>query len=176
MKTGQHIGDHRRAGAEVLVRPGGGFSGAESVDDRQLHSQRMSLLVGLDSGDKRRLCRCATTALARALHTAEAGVIEFNPAGERKLPVSLHHHLHQFVSHAPRRVGGDVQLTVQLHRRDAFLVLGNEVDGLESHGERQFGGSEDGTRGNRGLTVTAIALLQYSVLNWQRRSWPQKGQ
>ena len=78
---------------DVLLRPGGDFSGAESVDDRQLHAQRMSLLVGLDGGLKRRLCRCATTALAPASLATEVGIIELDPAGEGKLAVSLHHHL-----------------------------------------------------------------------------------
>ncbi len=50
-------------------------------------------------------------------------------------------------------------MAVRLHRRDPFLVLGHEVDGLEPHGERQFGGIEDGARRDRGLAVVAIALL-----------------
>ena len=163
MKTGQPIREHPSACAEVLLRPGSDFRGAESVDDRQLHAQRVSLLVGLDGGHKRRLCRCATTALGPTSFATEVGIIELDPAGERKLSVSLHHHLHQLVSHAPRRVVGDAQMAVQLHRRDPFLVLGHEVDGLEPHGERQFGGTEDGARGDRGLAVAAIALLQFSA-------------
>ena len=51
-------------------------------------------------------------------------------------------------------------MAVQLHCRDPFLVLGHQVDGLEPQGERQFGGCEDGARGDRGLSVAAIALLQ----------------
>ena len=55
-------------------------------------------------------------------------------------------------------------MAVQLHRRDPFLVLGHEVDGLEPHGERQFGGIEDGAGGNRGLAVAAIALLELAAV------------
>ena len=55
-------------------------------------------------------------------------------------------------------------MAVQLHRRDPFLVLGHEVDGLEPHGERQFGGVEDGACGNRGLAVAAIALLELAAV------------
>ena len=51
-------------------------------------------------------------------------------------------------------------MTVQLHRRDAFLVLGHEVDALEPQGEWQLGGVEEGACGNRGLAVAAIALLE----------------
>ena len=39
-------------------------------------------------------------------------------------------------------------MAVQLHRRTPLLVLGHEVDGLEPHGERQFGGIEDGAGGD----------------------------
>ena len=123
----------------------------------------LSLFVGLDGGDKRRLCRCPTTALTPATLATEIGIIEFDPAGEGKLAVSLHHHLHHLVFHAPRRVVGDAQMAVQLHRRDPFLVLSHEVDGLEPHGERQFGGTKDGAGGDRGLTVAVIALLQFSA-------------
>ena len=54
-------------------------------------------------------------------------------------------------------------MAMQFHRRDPFLVLGHEVDGLEPHGERQFGGIEDGAGGDRGLAVAAIALLEFSA-------------
>ena len=53
-------------------------------------------------------------------------------------------------------------MAVQPHRRDPFLVLGHEVDGLEPHGERQFGGIEV-VPADRGLAVAAIALLQFSA-------------
>ena len=55
-------------------------------------------------------------------------------------------------------------MAVQLHRRDAFLVLGHEVDGLEPPRERELGGVEDGACGNRGLAVAAIALLELSAV------------
>ena len=54
-------------------------------------------------------------------------------------------------------------MAVQLHRRDPFLVLGHEVDGLEPHREGQLGGVEDGACGNRGLAVAAIALLELAA-------------
>ena len=123
----------------------------------------MSLLVGIDGGHEGSLARCATTAFASAALATEVGIIEIDPAGEGKLEVSLHHHLHQLVSHALRGVIGDAQMAVQLQRRDPFLVLGHEVDGLEPHGERLFGGTEDGARGDRGLAVARIALLQFAA-------------
>ena len=55
-------------------------------------------------------------------------------------------------------------MAVQLHRRDAFLVLGHEVDGLEPQRERELGGVEDGACGNRGLAVAAIALLELAAV------------
>ena len=55
-------------------------------------------------------------------------------------------------------------MAVQLHRRDAFLVLGHEVDGLKPQRERELGGVEDGACGNRGLAVAAIALLELSAV------------
>ena len=55
-------------------------------------------------------------------------------------------------------------MAVQLHRRDAFLVLGHEVDGLKPHRQGQLGGVEDGAGGNRGLAVAAIALLELAAV------------
>ena len=47
------------------------------------------------------------------------GIIELDsPAGEGKLAVSLHPHLHQLVSHAPRGIVGDTQMEVQRHRHE----------------------------------------------------------
>ncbi len=79
---------------------------------------------------------------------------------ERVLSVSLHHHLHQLVAPAPRRVVGDAELAVQRHRRAPLLVLGHEVEALEPHRERELGGLEEGPGGNGGLAMAAVALLE----------------
>ena len=63
MKAGQPIGDDPSACTEVELRPGGDFGETEALDDGELHAQRVSLLVGLDGGDKGRLAGRATTAL-----------------------------------------------------------------------------------------------------------------
>ena len=164
MKAGQPIGDDPSACTEVELRPGGDFGETEALDDGELHAQRVSLLVGLDGGDKGRLAGRATTAFAPTSLATEIGVIELDPPAERVLAVALHHHLHQLVSDAPRRVVGDAQMAVQLHRRDPFLVLGHEVDGLKPHRQGQLGGVEDGACGNRGLAVAAIALLELAAV------------
>ena len=132
MKAGQPIGDDPSAFTEVELRPGGDFGETEALHDGELHAQRVSLLVGLDGGDKGRLAGRAATALAPTSLATEIGVVELDPPAERVLAVALHHHLHQLVSDAPRGVVGDAQMAVQLHRRDPFLVLGHEVDGLET--------------------------------------------
>ena len=49
-------------------------------------------------------------------------------------------------------------MAVQRHRRDAFLVLGAEVDGLTPHRERQLGGIEESAGGDRGLAVALLEL------------------
>ena len=61
-------------------------------------------------------------------------------------------------------------MAIQLHRRDAVLVLGHEVDGLEPHGERQLGGIEEGARGHRDLATAAMALWSLQLVSWQARS------
>ena len=148
----------------MVLRPSGDFGETEALNDGEFHAQRVSLLVGLDGGDKGRLAGRAATALAPTSLATEIGVIELDPAAERVLAVAFHHHLHQLVSDAPRRVVGDPQMAVQLHRRDAFLVLGHEVDGLEPHRQGQFRGVEDGAGGDRGLAVAAIALLELAAV------------
>ena len=163
MKAGQPIGDDPSACTEVELRPGGDFGETEALHDGELHAQRVSLLVGLDGGDKGRLAGRATTAFAPASLATEIGIVELDRPAERVLAVALHHHLHQLVSDAPRGVVGDAQMAVQLHRRDPFLVLGHEVDGLKPHREGQLGGVEDGSCGDRGLAVAAIALLELAA-------------
>ena len=49
-------------------------------------------------------------------------------------------------------------MTVQIHRRDAFLVAGHQVHGLEPQGERQPGEIEDRADGNGDLAVAAVTL------------------
>ena len=56
-------------------------------------------------------------------------------------------------------------MAVQLHRRDALLVLGHEVDGLEPHRQRQFGGLEDGACGDRGLRWQRLHCWSLRVLS-----------
>ena len=163
MKAGQPIAAHPSTGAQMLLCPSGDFGGAKSLDNSQLHAQRMPLLIGLHGGYERGLGRRPPPALAPASLATEISVIEFDPTGERELSVSLHHHLHQLVPDAPRRVVGDAEMAVQLHRRDPFLVLGHEVEGLEPHRQRQLGGVEDGSCGNRGLAMAAIALLELAA-------------
>ena len=164
MKAGQPIGDDPSACTEVELRPGGDFGETEALHDGELHAQRVSLLVGLDGGDKGRLAGRTTTALAPTSFATEIGVIELDPSAECVLAVSLHHHLHQLVSDTPCGVVGDPQMAVQLHRRNALFVLGHEVDGLKPHRQEQLGGVEDGSCGDRGLAVAAIALLELAAV------------
>ena len=83
MKAGQPIGDDPSACTEVELRPGGDFGETEALHDGELHAQRVSLLVGLDGGDKGRLAGRAATALAPTSLATEIGVVELDPPAER---------------------------------------------------------------------------------------------
>ena len=83
MKAGQPIGDDPSACTEVELRPGGDFGETEALDDGELHAQRVSLLVGLDGGDKGRLAGRATTAFAPASLATEIGIVELDRPAER---------------------------------------------------------------------------------------------
>ena len=107
-----------------------------------------------------RLAGYATTVLAPTSFATEIGVIDLDTATKRVHSAGLHHQLHQLVAYLPRRVVGDARMAVQLDRRDAFLVMGDEGDGLEPHRERQLCGIEDGPGGDRDHAVAAIALLE----------------
>ena len=160
MKTRQPITEHPAAFAQVLASPRGELDATEPVDDRELHPLRMAPVVGLDGGDDGGLSGCPATGLPAASLAAQVGVIELDAPGKRVLAVALHHHLHQLVLHAPGGVVGDAEMAMQLHRRDALLVLGHEVEGLEPHAQRQLGGIEDSACGHRGLAMAAMALLE----------------
>ena len=175
MKAGQPIGDDPSTCAEVELRPGGDFGETEALHDGELHAQRVSCSLVWTAATKGVLPGAPRPALAPTSLATEIGVVELDPPAERVLAVALHHHLHQLVSDAPRGVVGDAQMAVQLHRRDPFLVLGHEVDGLEPHREGQLGGVKDGACGNRGLAVAAIALLELAAAQLAASSWPQWG-
>ena len=156
--AGQPIRGVASAGAEMLPRPSGGF--AEPSTTVSFHAQRASLHFGLDGGDNGSLAECATTELAPISLATEIGVIEFGPSTEPVHAVALHHHLDQVVTYLPRRVVGDAQMAVQFHRRDTYLVPGDEGDGWEPYRERQLCGIEDGPRSDRGHAVAVIARLE----------------
>ena len=164
MKAGHPIGHDPSACAEMLprcwLRPGGDVGETEALDDGERHAQGVALLVGLDDGDKGRLAGRATTALAPTSLATEIGVIELDPPAERVFAVSLHPPLHPLVPPVPRRVVGETQIAVQLHRRGAFLVLGHEVDGLKPHYQGQLGGVEEGACGNGRLLTHWPELLE----------------
>lgn len=113
---------------------------------------------------KWRLARCTAAALAAASVATEIRVIQLHQARKWLGAVALQHHLHQLVLQAPCRIVGDAQLTMQLHRLNAFLGLGEQVNRLKPHRKRQFGGLEDGASGDRNLTMTSVALSQLSGL------------
>ncbi len=51
---------------------------------------------------------------------------------------------------------------MQLHRRYAFLRLGQQIQSLKPHRQRQFGGIENGAGYDRSLAMALVALLQLS--------------
>ena len=71
-------------------------------------------------------------------------------------------------------LSGDARMAVQLHRRDPFLVLGHEADGLEPHG------TANGSLVESKMVPPAIEDWRWQRLHWrsvrlvnrQHRSWP----
>ena len=72
------------------------------------------------------------------------------------------HHLIQFVLHPPSCVVGNGRLAMQLHRRDAFLDLRQQVNRLKPDRQRQFAGFEDGAGDDRSLAMTPIAQALFA--------------
>ena len=64
-------------------------------------------------------------------------------------------------------------MAVLLHRRDSFLVLGHEVDGLEPHREGQLGGVEVVPAVMEVWRWQRLHCWSLRLLNWQHWSWPQ---
>ena len=161
-ETGQSVRHHPAALNQMPIGPRSDLAFAKPLDHRQLHANRIPLAGGLHRRHERGLARRAAPALAAASLAAQIRVVQFDQARQRPVPVALHHHLHQFVLQASRRVVGNPQLPVQLHRRHSFLGLGDQIHGLKPHRQRQFGGLENGARRDRSLTMALVALPQLS--------------
>jgi hypothetical protein len=110
--------------------------------------------------------RCFTWAASAAQATVTLAtpirIIHLHHPVEQTLVLAFGHRLHQLVLEQPGGVVGHAQVSTQCHRRDAVLVLGEQVDRQEPRFQRQFGLGEERSCGERDLMLAAIALEQVS--------------
>ena len=57
--------------------------------------------------------------------------------------VTLHHHLHSLLFHAPGRIIRNTRMAMQFHCRNAFLILSYQIKSLEPQCKWQLGGLKD---------------------------------
>jgi len=153
----QAIGEDNRARHQTGAGIARDLALAESADTTQMQFHRPAVLRRLNGGDERGLVACAATAPAGHL-TTEVGIVDLNPVAERVLPTTLQHHLHQFVLHSPGGVVFDPKVPRQLERRDALLVLGEQIDREKPFRQCQLRAMEHGPSGQRGLMVAFVTL------------------
>ena len=158
-ETSQAIADHLTAGGDGGLGIAAQLGAGEAAHAAQLDALRMAVVIGLHRGDERELVLGAASALSRPF-AAQVGIIDLDAAGERLPLVTLVHDLQQLVLELPGGVVADAELPGQLQRRETILALGQQIDGQEPGGERQMRGMEDGAGGERGLMMTAMALVK----------------
>ena len=111
----------------------------------------MAFFISLHCREKRWLATRASAAFSAARLVAQIHIINLHRSRMAASVVSLMHHLHQFVSHVPNGVVGDV-----------LFSQVDQIHGLRPGAQRQLGGFENGAGDDRGLAVTAIALVEFA--------------
>ena len=95
---------------------------------------------------------------------ADIGLVGLDPRGQRR-PLRADHGAADLVQPAPGGlVAAEAHLALQLHRRDAALARGHQVDRQEPLREPGLGLLEDRAGENRMLLATGRALLDQALL------------
>ena len=92
--------------------------------------------------------------------SAHVGVVQLHPFGEDAAIFPFEHDVEDLLLHPPGGLVGDPDLALQFHGRKGVLAAGKQVHGQEPGGQRQVGSMEDGSRGDAGLRVAGIALVE----------------
>jgi hypothetical protein len=115
-------------------------------------------LGGLHRGHEGDLVRRAAAGLGALDLTAEVGVVDLDPAGERARLLAQEHHLHQLVLDEPGRGIRDAQVPLELQRRDVVLGLRHQVHRQEPLGQGELARLEDGAAEQAALVAASAAL------------------
>src|SRR6187455_2744522 len=139
--NGQFVGVERRILFDVLVEEAKDFRRRHAIDD--LHPDASPALY---EADYRSLARCATSALAAAPIAAVIRLVAFDGAFEFvRVGVVLHQPTNR-MRHAPRRLVGHAELTLEFERRDPVPAAAHQEHREEPKRQRCGRVVEDGSR------------------------------
>ena len=158
----QPVADGDAIGIEELLAPGSQFGLTKALDDVHAQRHRVTIVALGQGSDERGLVRRAAPGRLPVAFPAPVHVFDLDHATEAVLRVALEHDLQQLVLHAPSRLVGHPELTLELQRGDAVFLLGEQIHGQEPDGQRQLAVGKDRSRGERGL-VAAVSALQQSA-------------
>jgi hypothetical protein len=160
MKAGQSVADHSAGGIETAQRETRNRLAGEPGHPAQFQPDRLAVFGRLDRRDKRGFARCAASALTAGALTAENRVVDLDPSFQTFAPVTLHHRLLKLVLEHPRRRLAHAEASAEFDRGNPLFALRHVVHRAEPRPQRQFGCSEDRSRGRRGLPTAARTLKQ----------------
>src|SRR6266851_1010389 len=95
--------------------------------------------------------------LQTGLGTTQVGFVDFDLVLQC-FPLRIHHGPAQLVQERPGCLVADLELALQLHRRQSGCMSGHEVGGPEPHRQRQPRPMQDRARRQRGLPSARLAL------------------
>ena len=161
------VGDHRGTWGGG-VDEGGERRRREIGDRRQPDPPRLARRRQLDgTGDRHLADRAATTAAVDRVVLAaqgDLGLVDLDQ-GLQLSAVGIDHRPTQTMQEKPSRlVAAEAELGLQLQRRDAVGMAGDDVRGEQPRAQRQVAAVHDGARRHRGLLAAAGAL--------KGRPWP----
>ena len=141
-KTGQAIGPHDTAGAEIILCPiGNGFAG-KAGNRRHFDEPRSSLRAERERRDKWHLILRTAPGLAASQFATEIGIVHLDVAVQGLPGIPFDHGLHQFLLDQPSGRVTDAQLPFQSQGGQAGLSLADQVDRQKPDCQFQVGALE----------------------------------
>ena len=165
--AGPAVGRHGRRPGDVLAEEALQALGRDVVHHGQAKPAQTAPLglaaAGLDGTGDPGLAGSAAPRRARP-RAADVGLVGLDPRGQRR-PLRADHGAADLVQPAPGGlVAAEAHLALELHRRDAALARGHQVDRQEPLREAGLGLLEDGAGENRVLLAAGRALLDQALL------------
>lgn len=157
-RTSQRIAEHRRSEGEMDVLPLADRRRGVASHRRELDVTGVTLGIHRHRRHKRHLVLRAPCRLAARTLLTQMGVVYLNESMQQVAVIAISPHAHQLV--VPQLSGriAETQMPLQSQGRQSGLSVGHQVRTEEPQSQGQLGVLGRGSRDQRGLMPSAVAL------------------